>query len=132
MFSSLKVISQNYDLILIFLLRDISSKFKGSYFGIFWMAITPLFMLAIFTFIFGEIFQIKWLDIPESKDYFSIILFSNLKIFFNDLTTQLFCPDEYDVSIRRSESNTKQSMEVMGFYESQKRYQKVMIQINHQ
>ena len=81
MFSSLKVLYKNYDLILIFLLRDISSRFKGSYLGIFWMVLTPLLMLAIFTFIFGEIFQIKWLDIPESKNYFSIILFSGLMIY---------------------------------------------------
>ena len=81
MFSSLKVLHKNYDLILIFLIRDISSRFKGSYLGIFWMIATPLFMLAIFTFIFGEIFKIKWLDIPESKNYFAIILFSGLMIY---------------------------------------------------
>ena len=45
------------------------------------MILTPIILIIIFTFIFGEVFDIKWMDIPESKEYFALILFSGLMVF---------------------------------------------------
>ena len=69
------------DLILILLVREVAYKFKGSFLGILWMILTPIILIIIFTFIFGEVFDIKWMDIPESKEYFALILFSGLMVF---------------------------------------------------
>ena len=69
------------DLILILLAREVAYKFKGSFLGILWMILTPIILIIIFTFIFGEVFDIKWMDIPESKEYFALILFSGLMVF---------------------------------------------------
>ncbi len=72
---------KNKDLISILLIREIAYKFKGSFLGILWMILTPIILIVIFTFIFGEVFDIKWMDIPESKEYFALILFSGLMVF---------------------------------------------------
>ena len=40
--------------------REILGRYKGSLLGVFWSFVTPLLMLVVFTFVFGEIFQSKW------------------------------------------------------------------------
>tara|TARA_B100001093_G_scaffold519045_1_gene606170 strand:- start:1325 stop:2110 length:786 start_codon:yes stop_codon:yes gene_type:complete len=72
---------KNRDLISILLTREVAYKFKGSFLGVLWMVLTPIILIVIFTFIFGEVFEIKWMDIPESKEYFALILFSGLMVF---------------------------------------------------
>ena len=63
--------------------REIGSKYKGSFLGIFWAFLTPVAMLFMFSFVFGEIFQAKWPgDINSSQVYFSINLFIGLSIFW--------------------------------------------------
>jgi len=76
--------------------REISSKYKGSWLGMLWVFLTPLAMLVVFTFVFGEIFQAKWPgDQNQSMLSFSINLFVGLGFFwfFADIlgrSTQLF------------------------------------------
>lgn len=41
-------------------LRDIRSKYAGSLMGIFWTAINPLLLLAVFTFIFAVVFKARF------------------------------------------------------------------------
>jgi len=63
--------------------RDIHSRYKGSLFGIFWALLTPLGMLLVFSFVFGEIFQAKWPGNDNlTKVDFSINLFIGLSIFW--------------------------------------------------
>lgn len=40
--------------------RDISSKYRGASLGLIWSIITPLILLAVYTFIFTVVFQAKW------------------------------------------------------------------------
>jgi lipopolysaccharide transport system permease protein len=40
--------------------KDIKGRYKGSMLGIWWAALTPMAMLFVFTFVFGEIFRAKW------------------------------------------------------------------------
>ena len=40
--------------------REIVGRYRGSFIGIFWSFLTPLLMLVVFTFVFGEIFQARW------------------------------------------------------------------------
>lgn len=61
------------------ILQDISSRYKGTFFGLMWAIITPIFMLAIYSFVFTKIFNGRW-DLPDtSSTYdFAIILFLGL------------------------------------------------------
>lgn len=40
--------------------REVAGRYKGSFFGVFWSLLSPLLMLTVFTFVFGEIFQARW------------------------------------------------------------------------
>lgn len=63
--------------------RDIIGRYRGSIMGLLWSFFNPLFMLAIYTFVFSEIFHSKWGESPnpESRAEFSIILFAGLIVF---------------------------------------------------
>lgn len=70
-----------------FVKRDISSRYKGSYLGMLWSILTPLFMLAIYTFVFSVVFQARWNINTESKIDFAFIIFSGIIAFnvFSDV-----------------------------------------------
>ncbi len=40
--------------------RDISGRYKGSMLGNAWSFITPLLMLAVYTFVFTVVFKARW------------------------------------------------------------------------
>ncbi|WP_042150698.1 MULTISPECIES: ABC transporter permease [unclassified Pseudoalteromonas] len=61
--------------------RDIIGRYKGSIMGIFWSFFNPLLMLAIYTFVFGEVFNARWSGGVDSKVEFALILFSGLIVF---------------------------------------------------
>lgn len=42
--------------------RDVLLRYRGAYFGLAWIFLNPLIMLAIFTFVFGHIFESRWAD----------------------------------------------------------------------
>ncbi len=60
--------------------RDVLLRYRGAMFGVLWMFLSPLFMLAIFAFVFGQIFQARWPqqagDLP-----FWLMLYSGLITF---------------------------------------------------
>lgn len=51
---------QHRSLILTLTRREVAGRYKGSLFGVLWSLISPLLMLSVFTFVFGEIFQARW------------------------------------------------------------------------
>jgi len=62
--------------------RDVISRYKGSYFGMVWSFVTPLMLLAVFSFVFSVIFQSKWGVTPdEGKFQFAITLFCGMTVF---------------------------------------------------
>lgn len=62
--------------------REIEGRYKGSLFGIFWSVLTPLAMVSVFTFVFGEIFQSKWIGARSANHVdFATALFSGLLIY---------------------------------------------------
>lgn len=62
--------------------REIEGRYKGSYFGVFWSVLTPLLMVSVFTFVFGEIFQSKWAGArSENHLDFAAALFSGLLVY---------------------------------------------------
>lgn len=40
--------------------RDVLLRYRGAMFGVLWIFLSPLLMLAIFAFIFGQVFQTRW------------------------------------------------------------------------
>lgn len=40
--------------------RDVAQRYRGSVFGLAWAFITPVFMLSIYTFVFGIVLKARW------------------------------------------------------------------------
>ena len=73
----------NLALIPILTYREIVARYRGSVLGILWSLITPLFMLAVYTFAFGFVFQARWGGgtEPPSTGGFALNLFAGLILF---------------------------------------------------
>jgi lipopolysaccharide transport system permease protein len=69
---------RNRSLIRNLAIREIEGRYRGSIFGIFWSFINPLLMLAIYTLVFGEILNSRWVEQNDSKATFAIVLFAGL------------------------------------------------------
>lgn len=73
-------LAKNPRLILELCRRDVSGRYRGSMGGLFWSFITPLLMLAIYSFVFGYIFRSRWQMEGGGEVHFSIVLFVGLII----------------------------------------------------
>lgn len=60
--------------------REISSRYKGSVFGLLWSLLTPLFMLLVYTFVFSVVFKARWGEGEEGRGQFAVVLFAGLII----------------------------------------------------
>ena len=62
--------------------REVVGRYKGSMLGIFWSLATPIFMLAVYTFVFSVVFKARWgAGGSDSKTEFALVLFAGLMIF---------------------------------------------------
>jgi lipopolysaccharide transport system permease protein len=75
--------------------REVAGRYRGSVLGILWSLINPLFMLAIYTLVFGGIFKSRWQVAGRSAEGqsmadFAIVLFAGLTIFqvFSEVITR--------------------------------------------
>lgn len=71
--------------------REVQGRYRGSMLGWGWSLITPLLMLAVYTFVFSQVFQARWGDLDQSGPLvFAINLFAGLIVFslFAETTTQ--------------------------------------------
>ncbi len=76
LFSLGKSIFLNRELILQMSKREVVGRYKGSALGLVWFFLNPVFMLVIFTFVFSEIFKVRWGSAgDDSKTQFAIVLF---------------------------------------------------------
>lgn len=65
-----------------FVKRDVLSRYRGSYLGVCWSLLRPLSMLALYTIVFGYIFESKLGRQPdETKLDFTLALFCGLILF---------------------------------------------------
>lgn len=71
---------KNRGLILELVVRDIGGRYKGSFGGVLWSFANPLFMLGVYTLVFGTIFNMRWGGAASTLE-FSLVLFSGLIIF---------------------------------------------------
>ncbi|MFA5950047.1 MAG: ABC transporter permease [Hyphomicrobium sp.] len=63
--------------------REVVGRYKGSALGILWSLITPLLMLAVYTFVFGSVFKARWTGAAQDDSMagFAITLFAGLIMF---------------------------------------------------
>ena len=71
----------NRNLIRVLVVREVAGRYRGSVFGIMWSFLNPLFMLAVYTFVFRVIFKAHWGGGKESSSEFAIVLFAGLLVF---------------------------------------------------
>jgi lipopolysaccharide transport system permease protein len=72
---------RNRELILAATQREIVGRYRGSILGLLWSFFNPLFMLAVYTFVFSVVFQARWGAGTGSKAEFAMILFAGLIVF---------------------------------------------------
>jgi lipopolysaccharide transport system permease protein len=72
---------KNYALIITLIQREIQGRYKGSFMGVLWSIINPIFMLTIYTFVFSVVFKARWHSGNDSKTEFALVLFAGLIIF---------------------------------------------------
>jgi lipopolysaccharide transport system permease protein len=70
--------------------HEVLGRYKGSFIGVLWSFITPLFMLSVYTFVFGEVFRARWAHASSTKSEFSLVLFAGLIVFniFSECVTR--------------------------------------------
>lgn len=62
--------------------REVAGRYKGSMLGIMWSLVTPIFMLAVYTFVFSVVFKARWGAGAEgSRTEFALVLFAGLLVF---------------------------------------------------
>lgn len=72
---------RNRELVMALTKRDVLGRYRGSVLGLLWSLFNPLFMLAIFTFVFSVIFQARWGSGGGSRAEFALLLFAGLLVF---------------------------------------------------
>lgn len=60
--------------------RDVLLRYRGAMFGVAWIFLSPLVMLAIFAFVFGHIFQARWPQQTEGMPFW-LMLYAGLIVF---------------------------------------------------
>jgi homopolymeric O-antigen transport system permease protein len=68
---------RRYELVLSLARRDLVSRYKGSVLGIVWAVLNPVVMIAIFTFIFANVFGARFGPSTSAWDY-ALYLFCGL------------------------------------------------------
>ncbi len=61
--------------------REILGRYRGSFLGLLWSFFNPLFMLAVYTFVFSVVFKARWNVASDSKTEFALVLFAGLIVF---------------------------------------------------
>ncbi|MFJ2428961.1 ABC transporter permease [Pseudomonas sp. NPDC087804] len=73
--SLIKSLWQNRQLIAQMTKREVVGRYRGSVMGLAWSFFNPILMLAVYTFVFSEIFKARWVGMDTGKGGFAILLF---------------------------------------------------------
>lgn len=58
--------------------REVAGRYRGSFAGLMWSFLNPLFSLAMYTFVFGVVFKARWGLAAEGTVDFALVLFAGL------------------------------------------------------
>lgn len=75
------VVSRHHELIRALVVRDVESRVRGTVLGKVWIVFGPLFLLAIYTLVFGLILDSRWQNRTDDTFLFPLIYFSGLILF---------------------------------------------------
>lgn len=70
--------------------REVSGRYRGSLLGFGWAVLNPLLLLAIYTFVFSVVFQMRW-DVPvANRAAFALIIYTGMIVhgFFAECMTR--------------------------------------------
>lgn len=73
--SMMRSLWQNRQLIVQMTKREVVGRYRGSVMGLAWSFFNPILMLAVYTFVFSEIFKARWAGQDPGKGGFAILLF---------------------------------------------------------
>lgn len=62
-------------------MREIAARYRGSILGIGWALLTPVVLLAVYTFVFSVVFQARWQLDLGGKGNFALTLFCGLIVY---------------------------------------------------
>jgi len=80
---NIKQLLKYKNLIIEFTKRDFLQRYKGAFLGMVWAIISPLVMLAVYSFIFIVVFNNKWGEIGvDSNATYTLMIFSGLIPFY--------------------------------------------------
>lgn len=69
------------DLIRQFTVREVHQKYRGTQLGLLWAVLQPLMTLAVFTFIFNEVFDVSWPEGDASREAYVVTVFVGMMVF---------------------------------------------------
>lgn len=70
---------KNRQLIVQMTRREVVGRYRGSALGLLWSFFHPVFMLAVYTFVFSVVFKARWgIGGEESRTQFAILLFTGM------------------------------------------------------
>lgn len=72
---------QNRSLLRALVKREVIGRYQGSVMGILWSFFNPVFLLAVYTFVFSVVFKARWNVGSDSKTEFALVLFAGLLVF---------------------------------------------------
>jgi lipopolysaccharide transport system permease protein len=81
---------RNRALIAALVKREVIGRYRGSMLGILWSFFNPVFMLAVYTFVFSVVFKARWGAGGDSKTEFALVLFTGMLVFglFSECVTR--------------------------------------------
>lgn len=71
----------NAGLVRSLVVREVLGRYRGSMLGVLWSFLNPVFMLAVYTFVFGVVFKARWSAGTGSTAEFALALFIGLIAF---------------------------------------------------
>lgn len=79
--------AKNLSLIRRLVRREVEARYRGSALGMAWAFLVPIFLLAVYTFVFSVVFSVRWGSSTEgSRAEFALLLYCGLLVYniFNE------------------------------------------------
>lgn len=77
-----RAIVRERELLRQFTRREIEGRYRGSFLGLLWSFVTPVVLLAIYTFVFGVVFKARWPQgVTGDLKEFALVIFCGLTVF---------------------------------------------------
>lgn len=70
--------------------REVAARYRGALLGMLWSFLTPLLMLALYTFVFTVVFEARWGQGTGDRTEFALVLFCGMLVhqFFAEVLTR--------------------------------------------